>query len=220
MKWKLKKFWPRGRQVRKAVCAIVMTYLPRTCLSKLEHDMGPGFDGDETCTIQVIQHGVRPESLAATCLLVATMSFYLGWKCGKPAHNEKNKKEKNSVDTQSEKTDRQSIKGQKTDQQNVLMFGKFHGRTYEDIFQKEFGYCRWAMAHSSPASNPSPLLRHFAEWSRQRLELHQTHEAVNPEESDEDYSPEEDFDGLCSKKKDPTNSTRKSNQYNKRGPVC
>jgi len=125
------------------------------------------------------------------------MSFYLGWKCGKPAHNEKKKR---SVSTQSQKIDRQ----------NVLTFGKYHGRTYEDMFRKEFGYCQWAMTQS----NPSPTLRHFAAWARQRLS-HQTHEAANSEESDDDYSPEEDFDGLCSK-----SSTSKSNQYNKRGPVC
>jgi len=119
-----------------------MAYLPRTCLSKFEYDMGPGFDGDETCTIQVIQHGVRHEWFAVTCLLLATMSFYLGWKCGKPAHNEKKKR---SVSTQSQKTDRQ----------NVLTVGKYHGRTYGDVFRKEFGYCQWAMTQS----NPSPTLR-------------------------------------------------------------
>jgi len=106
VKRKLEKVWYSRRQVRKAylgsrLCVTTLAYLPRKCLSKYEYDLGPGFDGDETCTVQVIQNGIRHELFAVTSVLLAIAFFYLGWKCGKPICREK---ETRTVSTQSQCT--------------------------------------------------------------------------------------------------------------------
>lgn len=61
----------------------------------------------------------------------------------------------------------------------VLQFGRNMGRTYDYIFQYEFGYCRWAMS----VPNPSGPLRDFARWSRRRL-VRQSGGEAESEDSD------------------------------------
>ena len=97
-KRKLENILYSRKQAGKALCVTVLAHLPRTCLSKYEYDLGPGFDGDETCTVQVIQNGIRHELFAVTSVLLAIAFFYLGWKCGKPICREK---ETRTVSTQS-----------------------------------------------------------------------------------------------------------------------
>jgi uncharacterized protein (DUF3820 family) len=45
-----------------------------------------------------------------------------------------------------------------------LTFGKHRGRTYEEMFEKEKGYCSWVLLQESPSGS----MKDFKEWLESR----------------------------------------------------